>query len=348
MKSNPCFIGLVALLLPLFGIGQAFEVLHYSETSGYDHGTRQNSLAMFQELGQQYDFDVVADQTGSEFDSLSNLENYEVVIFSNTSGDQILDSQQRAHFEQYMENGGAFLGIHAAGDTYRHSSANGSTTGTWDWYAEMMGASVQQNPNHTASNYSGTMDIEESHPTVNSVPDPWEKNEEYYYWEKGYFDTTVNPVLEVRPTGNESYDARRPISWYKVLPNGGRVFYTALGHANDDFTSNSAFRNHLKDAFLWTTNRSTSLKSENANVSLTVYPNPASDQLFIQFPGKQLLEGGKYRIWDVEGKIRKTGIIGQKRNGESIVIEELPSGRYWLGVQKFKAQVYRVSGFVVK
>ena len=46
-----------------------------------------------------------------------------------------------------MNNGGGYLGIHAASDTYRHSTANGSSTGTWDWYAEMAGASVQEGPN---------------------------------------------------------------------------------------------------------------------------------------------------------------------------------------------------------
>ena len=135
-----------------------FKVLHYTETSGFNHNTRSQSLAMFQAIGSTNGFTVTNDQSGAEFNSLANLQQYAVVIFSNTSGNNILNASQRANFEAYIQGGGSYIGIHAASDTYRHSSANGGSTGTWDWYAEnVAGCSVQQSPNHTSQNHNNNM-----------------------------------------------------------------------------------------------------------------------------------------------------------------------------------------------
>jgi type 1 glutamine amidotransferase len=234
-----------------------FKILHYTETSGYDHNTRQVSLSMFQNLGLSHGFAVDDDSDGSSFDSLSTLQQYAVVVFCNTSGDNILTASQRANFESYINGGGSYVGIHAASDTYRHSTADGSNTGAWDWYAELLGASVQQYPYY---HVIGTPLYELSkigtHPSTDSLPDPWAKNEEYYYWENGYYNADNVAVLEVEetigPNGQvNSYDSIRPMSWYRHLPGGGRSFYTALGHASSNYTSDQYFISHVRDAVLW-------------------------------------------------------------------------------------------------
>lgn len=122
-------------------MAQQFKVLHYSEAGGFDHQTRAVSFAMFQNMGNNLGFTVDHDSTGLLFSTATTLANYNVVVFSNTTGDNILDAAQRSNFGQYMNAGGAFIGIHSASDTCRHSSAGGTDTGTWDWYAEMQGAS---------------------------------------------------------------------------------------------------------------------------------------------------------------------------------------------------------------
>ncbi len=249
------FLSFILFLVQFELIAQP-RVLHYTETSGYDHNTRSVSLQMMQDLASANGWMVTDDQTGDEFNSVANLELYEVVVFSNTSGNAILNANQRSNFETYIANGGSYLGIHAASDTYRHSSANGSNTGTWDFYAELIGASVQQSPNHVSGTPQYSMDILGNHPSTVNLPHPWAKNEEYYYWENGYFGTGNNVVLEVEETvgsNNQvnSYDAPRPMSWYKELQFGGKMFYTALGHASSNFTTDQNFRNHIENALLW-------------------------------------------------------------------------------------------------
>ncbi|MDZ7845951.1 MAG: ThuA domain-containing protein [Owenweeksia sp.] len=275
----------LALLITMPGYGQNFKVLHYSETSGFDHQTRQSSLAMLQNLGQQHGFSVVDDQTGAAFHSLSNLQQFAVIIFANTSGDQILDSAQRANFESYIQQGGSLIGIHAASDTYRHSTANGSNTGMWDFYAEILGGSVQQNPNHTSANFNGTMDIIGIHPTTTQLPNPWNKTDEYYYWQDGYLNSANQTVVRLRSTGNQGYDTARPISWYKEMFTGARLFYTALGHANSSYNSDTVFQNHISDALLWAAGHDISLSEHKADKPYTVFPNPGKN--YIKINGHQ-------------------------------------------------------------
>ncbi|MDZ7849188.1 MAG: ThuA domain-containing protein [Owenweeksia sp.] len=246
------------MILCLFFIGmgpisiaQSFKVLHYTETSGHDHKTRDESIDMFNEFGAASNFAVTDDQTGTEFNTLANLQQYNVVVFSNTSGDNIFNATQRQNFEDYIAGGGNYLGIHAGSDTYRHSTANGGNTGTWDFYPEMMGASVQESPNHTNKNHNGTMDTIGNHASCQHVPDPWNKVEEYYYWEDGYLANDIVEVLRVRSTGSDSHDTARPMSWYRDLSGGGKAFYTALGHHDYDFDTVTLFGKHVRDALLW-------------------------------------------------------------------------------------------------
>lgn len=246
------FATFVSMLI-IFQVGVAQEqiVLHYTETSGFDHGTRVVSFNMFNDIGEILGFTVDDDETGESFNTLENLQQYDVVVFSNTSGNSILNETQRSNFEAYINGGGAYIGIHAASDTYRHSSANGGSTGTWDWYAEMAGASVQQSPNHTSANYNGTMNHLLESDLLEEIPDPWNKVEEYYYWESGYYNDNNVAILEVQSTGNQSYDEPRPMAWFKELPQGGRSFYTALGHASSNYTSNEEFRQLILNALVW-------------------------------------------------------------------------------------------------
>lgn len=232
------------------------RVLHYDETTGFDHNTRTQSLAYFTALGNTLGFTVTRDGNGSEF-TTANLANFDLVIFSNTSGNSGLTQPQRDALENFVDvQGGSLLGIHAASDTYRHSSANGNRTGTWDWYAETLGGSVQQSPNHTRNNFPGTIVEIQDHPASENITFPWDKLEEYYYWENGYLNedpsSGINVILEVESTGSETFDAQRPVAWFRQQASGARIFYTSLGHRADNFTGAFPdFENLLADATAW-------------------------------------------------------------------------------------------------
>lgn len=304
----------------------AQRVLHFTATSGYDHGTRDVSFAMFSVIGSELDIEVVNDPTGTNFSDANTLSEFDVIIFSNTSGNDILDATQRANFEQWVNDGGNVLGIHAASDTYRHSTANGNNTGTWDFYPELIGASVQENPNHVDGTPTYTMQRVGAHPATYNVPNAWEKAEEYYYWENGYFAEFNTPMLLVEetvgPNGQvNSYDAPRPMSWYRT-PGSSRVVYTALGHAASNFTDDVIFRVHVKDALAWLLEGTTHVAA-NEKAPLIVWPNPASDVVHVRTSTP-----ASFHIADATGRVvlHHSG----KSTISSVDITPLPAGCYFI------------------
>lgn len=320
---------LLSLFLPAFASAQ-LKLLHFTRTSGYDHGTRQASLAMFQSIADELGHVVTNDDTGDAFSDPFTLAEFSFIVFSNTSGDGILNAQQRANFEQWVADGGRVLGIHAATDTYRHSTANGSSTGTWDFYAELMGASVQENPNHVVGTPTYSMTRIGSHLSTANLPEPWVKAEEYYYWEGGYQNPGNVEVLRVEetigPNGQvNSYDAPRPMSWCREWP-GGKVFCTALGHAVGNFTSDALFREHIRSALLWLEPEDTGAHDAGPGSTLVVSPIPAKDQLVIHCAATRC--AGPWRLIDSQGRALMEGTLVP--GTQSIRLPGAPPGIYAL------------------
>jgi len=324
MRLFSCFAHLLAI-----SVSAQQRILHFTKTSGYDHGTRAVSFTMFQSIVQELGFQVDDDATGDAFSDASTLSEYAVIVFSNTSGNNILNQQQRANFEAWVANGGHVMGIHAASDTYRHSTANGNNTGTWDFYPELIGASVQENPNHVNGTPTYTMQRTGAHPSIYNVPDQWEKAEEYYYWEGGYFAEFNTEVLVVEETVGpnglvNSYDAPRPMSWYRFLSqSNSRVFYTALGHAQENYTSDILFRTHIKDALAWLMEGITGMP-EVEGVELRLSPNPVADVLTVAAEASWV--GMPFQVVDATGCVLIRSAITGGRT--AVPVSNLAPGTY--------------------
>jgi type 1 glutamine amidotransferase len=340
-KSQICFQSSILFLLllvadnPLFS--QAFKILHYTETSGFDHQTRSMSYNMFQQLGAQNNFTADDDGTGNAFNTLSNLQQYSAIVFANTTGDAILDSAQRSNFEQYITAGGNVIGIHSASDTYRHSTANGTNTGMWDFYPELIGASVQQNPNHVSGTPFYNMHVQQVHPLVNGIPDPWYKAEEYYYWQFGYFDSLNNNILlkvdsTIGPNGMvNSYDSSRATAWYKVLPAGNRIFYTSLGHDISNYTTDSVFINFIRNAILWTSGAVTSNEKYNPDFDAAYcFPNSFREKLYIQINSARFSEC----YWQINNTQGESVVCSKSTDQKKFEINfrNLPDGIYFMNL----------------
>ncbi|MBL7983309.1 MAG: ThuA domain-containing protein [Flavobacteriales bacterium] len=326
---------LLASIITLI-VGAQPRILHFTRTSGFDHQTRGVSLAMFQSIASELGLLVDDDATSAPFSDSSTLAQYSVIVFSNTSGNAILNAQQQANFEAWVANGGRVMGIHAASDTYRHSTANGGNTGAWDFYAELIGASVQENPNHVSGTPQYSMQHMVTHASTANLPDPWVKNEEYYYWEGGYYGPNNVEVLRVEgtvgPNGQmNSYDAPRPMSWYRIEPNGSRVFYTALGHDQSNYTSDVLYRTHIRDALAWLLDGSTNLLIPSTKPEIHVFPNPATDMLIIDTD--DTWTGSSVHLMDATGRtVLQATISGQRT---TVPLNGLAHGTYMLRTKDF-------------
>ena len=225
-----------------------FHVLVFSKTAAFRHGSIGPGIAAIKLLGEQNNFGVDAIEDAALFTD-SFLARYDAVIWLSTTGD-VLNADQEAAFERYIQGGGGYVGIHAASDTEYG----------WPWYGQLVGAYFRNHPPGTPTATVVTEDPD--HISTSHLPERWTRVDEWYN-----FQGIVNPVVggggtDVSPRGltpihvlltvdestyNESdgnsTDDDHPVSWCKRF-DGGRMFYTALGHTNQSF-SEEPFLQHL-------------------------------------------------------------------------------------------------------
>ncbi len=303
------------------------NVLVYHETGGYRHKSIEAGIEMIREFGLELGWGVDASQTSDIF-QIDSLDTFDVVVWMSTTGDDLLTLEEQEAFEGFIQNGGGFVGVHSATDTYRN--------GSWPWYNDLVGAIVQVNPYHTANNTNATIDIVGEHAAVEHLGMEWNKNEEYYYWERngGYLFEGNIDLLQVRSTGPNTYDAARPVTWYKNY-DGGRSFYTALGHNASDYQSNEEFRTMVKEAILWAGQEDEVVSEEPeeepmpvppVDETIEIFPNPVIDLLTVNT--ELLIEEvtGEIAIFGMDGILMKQKDLGL--NDNQIDLSDLPVGYY--------------------
>ena len=213
-----------------------FSVLVFSKTAGYHHRSIPFAIAAIQNLGAEHSF-AVDTTVNPEYFTDDNLKKYNVVVFGNTTGDVLNDEQQEA-FKRYIESGKGFAGIHSAADTEYD----------WEWYGGLIGGA------YFRSHPKGTPDAEliiedRSHPSTKMLPDIWQRTDEWYNFVK-------NPRAKVHVLASlneKSYEGGdmgdHPIIWYRMY-DGGRAWYTGLGHTSEEF-QDPVFLEHLLGGLIW-------------------------------------------------------------------------------------------------
>ena len=209
--------------------GPTFSALIFSKTTGYRHDSIPNGIAAITDLGAADGFAVDATEDSTLFTD-ENLANYQVVIFLSTTG-TVLDENQKAAFERFIERGNGYVGIHSATDTEYD----------WPWYGQLVGAYFRSHP----AIQPASIDIEDpGHPSTSSLPQPWSRTDEWYN-----FQTNPRGTVHVLMTLDENtYSGGdmgdHPISWCHDTDGGGRSWYTALGHTVESYDE-PEFREHL-------------------------------------------------------------------------------------------------------
>lgn len=206
-----------------------FDVLVFSRTVEFRHNSIEAGIELIETLGQQNNFSVTATEAPNDF-TPENLDQYEAVVFLNTSGD-VLNATQQTAFESYIASGGGFVGVHAAADTEYG----------WTWYGELVGAYFDSHP----AFQEATLIVEDGyHPATSHLPSRWTRSEEWYN-----FQTNPRGDVHVLLSVDESsYDGGtmghdHPIAWAHDF-DGGRSFYTGLGHSAGAYAE-PRFQHHL-------------------------------------------------------------------------------------------------------
>jgi uncharacterized protein len=209
-------------------------ILVFSKTNGFRHDEAIVAAnAMFRQLAKKNGWSVYETENGAVH-SPELLSRFKAVVWSNASGDN-LSTDQRAALKAYIENGGGFIGIHAAGD----SSHEG-----WGWYVKdiigtrFVGHSLWP---HLAQ---ATIHVEGSdHPAMAGLPAIWVRTDEWYSFDRSVRAKGV-PVLATLDEASYvrggpgsdklSMGKDHPIIW-SHCQGKGRALYSALGHTGEAF-----------------------------------------------------------------------------------------------------------------
>jgi type 1 glutamine amidotransferase len=198
---------------------QDIKVLVFTKTDGYEHRSIPAGVAALKKLGQENGFEVTDTPWAYYFQS-DTLEKYDVVIFLSTTQDVLNDEEQEA-FKAYINNGGGFVGIHAAADTEYE----------WEWYGQLVGAYFKSHPKQQNALVRVT---DKNHPSTAHLPSEWNRWDEWYNYKNIQPDLNVLAYLdESTYEGGENGD-NHPIAWYHDF-DGGRAFYTGMGHTEESF-----------------------------------------------------------------------------------------------------------------
>jgi type 1 glutamine amidotransferase len=215
-------------------------ILVFSKTTGFRHKSISAGINYFINLKKETNWKIDFSEDANDF-SKENLTNYNVVIFLNTTGN-LFDEDQKKAFKKYINNGNGFLGIHAASNTEEQ----------WTWFTNMVGATFKNHPKVQKAKVHINNDNE--HPAVNHLKKEEIFKDEWYNFKKPVAQhvNVLAFVDESSYKGKKMNTKNHPITWYHHY-DGGRIFYTGLGHTNESYSDNR-FQKMIKGGILWVAN----------------------------------------------------------------------------------------------
>jgi type 1 glutamine amidotransferase len=202
------------------GAGSAgFRVLVLTRTAGFRHASIEDGVAALRRLGRTHGFAV--DDTADPARFGQGLAGYDAVVFLSTTGD-LLDGDQQAALERYLQGGGGWVGVHAAADAEYG----------WPWYGGLVGAWFRRHPPvqpATVRPAPGAAAL------AGTLPARWRRSDEWY-------DFAADPRGRVRVLatvdestyGGGGMGPDHPIAWCHEY-DGGRSWYSAMGHSPGSF-----------------------------------------------------------------------------------------------------------------
>jgi uncharacterized protein len=204
------------------------KVLIFSKTNGYRHASIGAGIAAIKKLGSENGFEVDATEDSTWFNT-ATLKKYSALIFLSPTGTVFGPNEEKA-LQEYIHNGGGFVGIHSATDCEYN----------WQWYGDLVGAYFKAHPKPQMATFNV---IDKDHPATRKLPNPWQHFDELYNFK--YVNPNITVLLKIDEksyTGGTMGD-NHPMSWYHAY-DGGRAFYTELGHA-DECYSDPIYLGHL-------------------------------------------------------------------------------------------------------
>ncbi len=197
------------------------KILVFSLTKSYRHKSIADGIAAIRKLAAANRFDVDTSESVTSF-TKENLNKYKALVFLNPTGSNVFSDEQKQALKGYINNGGGLLGVHAATDFCFE----------WEWYGKMMGAFFNDHPKVQQAQL---VVVNPKDKLVKGMPATWLHTDEWYNFKA--FNENVKVLVKVDETSYQGGKMRNdhPIVWCHEF-EGGRVFYTGLGHTPATYT----------------------------------------------------------------------------------------------------------------
>lgn len=205
------------------------NMLVYTHTNGYRHESIAFGLNTLSQLAQEEGIRMEHTEDSLVFNDKA-LSKYHLVVFLSTTGDVLGPDQEKA-FQRFIEQGGAFMGIHAATDTEYE----------WPFYGQLVGAYFESHPDQQEARL---IVVNQTHPATAHMNATWNHYDEWYNFKEIQPDLQVLIRLDETSYQGGKNGVNHPIAWFHENV-GGRAFYTGLGHDENTF-KNPIFREHLR------------------------------------------------------------------------------------------------------
>lgn len=213
------------------------RILVIGASTGFEHDSITDSMATIWKMGKETglyeawlrtDYEWITKKPATR-NNLKNLAYFDAIVFANSTGEMVLDDEQKQALLSFVkEDGKGFVGVHAALDAnYK-----------WPEYNEMIGGWFDDHPWNT---FEAPIIVEDADfPAVRHLPRAFTRRDEIYQ-AKSWSRDKVNVLLRLDESklvlDNKRVkrtDKDFAVAWSKMYGKG-RVFYSTLGHTNESW-----------------------------------------------------------------------------------------------------------------
>ena len=242
---------------------KARKLLIFTVTNGWKHPSIPVGTAAFRIMGEETGaYEPVVSNDLSNFEK-ENISEYAAICFLNTTGEPFSPSKEaleamneeekkeaaeysdelKESFMNFVKNGGGFVGIHSATDTFYE----------WPEYGEMINGYFDGHPWNSDMDVSVKVEPgKEKHRLVSMFEgENLEFKEEIYQLKDPYDSSEVDMVLRLDTEktnmdvkGVKRTDGDFGVAWSRPWGKG-RVFYSSLGHNEHIYMNNKVMRHYL-------------------------------------------------------------------------------------------------------
>lgn len=260
--SKRFYSGIAFMMVLVFGgIASAQDVpriLFLSKSAGFQHSVIKSDddgsnhvSRILQDLADAGGAELVSTKDAGMINA-ETLADFNLVIFyttgdlteAGTDKEPAMSATGVADLQEWIANGGGFMGYHCATDTFHQADGKPSP------YIALLGGEFLT---HGAQFHGTVKVVDESHPSMAGTPQDWLINDEWYIFKN--LNTENMHVLAMLEPGDErkkqeKYDIPNyPIIWVSTH-GAGRVYYNAMGHREDVWT-NEDFQATVVAAATW-------------------------------------------------------------------------------------------------